>query len=102
MGLGLPHRQDKCALQPLSGLKLAHPGGVAVLDLYEGMPHVFQIRLEPADAPETKAALAKMASFPRTHVGERVQFLAEYSRMRWQRKAKEPRPGARKICRGGI
>ncbi len=38
-------------------------GGNATLDLYDGMPHVFQIRPELADAPETKAALKKMAAF---------------------------------------
>jgi acetyl esterase/lipase len=38
-------------------------GGVAVLDLYEGMPHVFQLRPEMADAAETKASLKKMTAF---------------------------------------
>ena len=38
-------------------------GGTAVLDLYEGMPHVFQMRLELAEARETRTALAKMAGF---------------------------------------
>ena len=37
--------------------------GYAVLDLYDGMPHVFQMRPELADAPETRAALKKMAAF---------------------------------------
>jgi epsilon-lactone hydrolase len=45
-------------------------GGVAVLDLYDGMPHVFQIRPELADAPETKAALKKMAAFLKKQLGE--------------------------------
>ena len=45
-------------------------GGVAVLDLYEGMPHVFQIRPEMVDAPETRAALKKMAGFLKRHLGE--------------------------------
>lgn len=43
-------------------------GQVAVLDLYEGMPHVFQSRL--ADAPEGKAALAKMKAFLDRHLGQ--------------------------------
>lgn len=38
-------------------------GGLAVLDLYEGMPHVFQIRPELANAPETQAAMKKMVAF---------------------------------------
>ncbi len=42
-------------------------GQHAVLDLYEGMPHVFQSRL--ADAPEGKAALAKMKGFLERHLG---------------------------------
>lgn len=45
-------------------------GGMAVLDLYEGMPHIFQVRPEMADAPETAAALQKMAAFLRRHVGD--------------------------------
>ncbi|MBI1916648.1 MAG: alpha/beta hydrolase [Planctomycetes bacterium] len=44
--------------------------GMAVLDLYEGMPHVFQIRPELADAPETRAALKKMAAFLKRHLGD--------------------------------
>jgi acetyl esterase/lipase len=44
-------------------------GGTAVLDLYDGMPHVFQIRPELADAPETKAALKKMAAFLKKQLG---------------------------------
>jgi epsilon-lactone hydrolase len=43
-------------------------GGTAKLDLYEGMPHVFQPRL--ADAPEGKAALKKMAAFLKQHLGD--------------------------------
>jgi acetyl esterase/lipase len=42
-------------------------GGTAVLDLYDGMPHVFQMRPELADAPETRAALKKMAAFLKMH-----------------------------------
>jgi monoterpene epsilon-lactone hydrolase len=38
-------------------------GGEAVLDLYEGMPHVFQMRAELAESPETRAALKKMTTF---------------------------------------
>jgi acetyl esterase/lipase len=45
-------------------------GGVAVLDLYDGMPHVFQMRPELADTPETKAALKKMAAFLKRHLAE--------------------------------
>jgi acetyl esterase/lipase len=45
-------------------------GGTAVLDLYEGMPHVFQMRAELAEAPETRAALKKMAAFLKKHLGE--------------------------------
>jgi len=40
-----------------------------VLDLYEGMPHIFQIRPEMADAPETRAALNKMKAFLKVHLG---------------------------------
>jgi acetyl esterase/lipase len=43
-------------------------GGLAVLDLYDGMPHVFQMRPEMADAPETRTALRKMAAFLRKHL----------------------------------
>jgi monoterpene epsilon-lactone hydrolase len=43
-------------------------GGIAVLDLYEGMPHIFQVRPEMADSPETKAALQKMSAFLRRHL----------------------------------
>ncbi|MCE9562868.1 MAG: alpha/beta hydrolase [Planctomycetes bacterium] len=45
-------------------------GGTAILDLYEGMPHVFQLRPEMADAPETKTALKKMAAFLKQHLRE--------------------------------
>jgi hypothetical protein len=44
--------------------------GKAVLDLYEVMPHVFQILQELADAPETRAAMKKMKGFLKTHLGE--------------------------------
>jgi len=44
-------------------------GGTAVLDLYDAMPHNFQIRPEMADAPETRTALAKMKAFLRRHLG---------------------------------
>ena len=44
--------------------------GLAVLDLYDGMPHVFQMRPEMADAPETKTALKKMAAFLNRHLAE--------------------------------
>jgi hypothetical protein len=39
---------------------------VAVLDLYEGMTHVFQPRM--ADAPEGEAAMQKMAAFLNQHL----------------------------------
>jgi hypothetical protein len=32
------------------------------------MPHVFQIRPELADAPETRAAMKKMAAFLKKHL----------------------------------
>jgi acetyl esterase/lipase len=43
-------------------------GGAVILDLYDGMPHVFQIRPEMVDAAETKTALAKMAAFLTRHL----------------------------------
>jgi len=42
-------------------------GGNARLDLYEGMPHVFQPRLP--DSPESKLALKKMKAFLDEHLG---------------------------------
>jgi acetyl esterase/lipase len=45
-------------------------GGTAILDLYEGMPHVFQLRPELAAAAETRAALKKMATFLKKHLNE--------------------------------
>lgn len=47
---------------------LDQAGGTVKLDLYEGMPHVFQPRL--ADAPEGQAALKKMAAFLKQHLGD--------------------------------
>jgi acetyl esterase/lipase len=44
-------------------------GGTAILDLYDGMPHIFQTRPEMADAPETRAAMTKMATFLKRHLG---------------------------------
>jgi acetyl esterase/lipase len=44
-------------------------GGTVVLDLYDGMPHIFQTRPEMADAAETRAALKKMAAFLKRHLG---------------------------------
>lgn len=38
-------------------------GGTAVLDLYDGMPHIFQVRPELAESPETKRAMARMKAF---------------------------------------
>jgi acetyl esterase/lipase len=45
-------------------------GGTAILDLYDGMPHIFQLRPEMADAPETATALKKMAKFLKQHLKE--------------------------------
>jgi acetyl esterase/lipase len=45
-------------------------GGQGVLDLYDGMPHIFQVRPELVDAPETRAALKKMAAFLKHHLGD--------------------------------
>jgi hypothetical protein len=36
------------------------------------MPHVFQMRLELADAPETRTALRKMKLFLRHHLENKV------------------------------
>jgi acetyl esterase/lipase len=44
-------------------------GGTAILDLYDGMPHIFQTRPEMADAAETRAAMKKMAAFLKRHLG---------------------------------
>lgn len=44
--------------------------GDAVLDLYEGMPHVFQIRPELTDAAETRTAMSKMTSFLKRQMRE--------------------------------
>jgi epsilon-lactone hydrolase len=41
-------------------------GGVAVLDLYEGMPHVFQVTLP--DTPEAQAAMVKASRFWQAHL----------------------------------
>lgn len=41
-------------------------GGVAVLDLYEGMPHVFQLFMP--EAPEARTAFAKASAFWREHL----------------------------------
>jgi acetyl esterase/lipase len=45
-------------------------GGTAVLDLHDGMPHIFQVRPEMADAPETRALLKKMAAFLKRYLGD--------------------------------
>lgn len=44
-------------------------GQSAVLDLYDGMPHIFPVRPELADALETRTALKKMAGFLKRHLG---------------------------------
>ncbi len=41
-----------------------------VLDLYDGMPHIFQLRPEMAEAPETKTAMKKMAAFLKNQLGK--------------------------------
>jgi acetyl esterase/lipase len=43
-------------------------GGLATLDLYEGMTHVFQPRM--ANAPEGKTCLKKMNAFLKQHLGD--------------------------------
>jgi acetyl esterase/lipase len=50
--------------------KIDGDGGTAVLDLYDAMPHVFQMRPELAEAPETRAAFKKMARFLGEHLSE--------------------------------
>jgi acetyl esterase/lipase len=45
---------------------IADAGGQAVLDLYEGMPHVFQFIM--ADAPESRRAMEKAAAFWHDHL----------------------------------
>jgi acetyl esterase/lipase len=42
-------------------------GGVAVLDLYEGMPHVFQAVM--FDSPESRQAMVKMKKFLAAYLG---------------------------------
>ena len=44
-------------------------GHVAVLDAYEGMPHVFQSSLPTT--PETKTAMTRLAEFLKTHLHRR-------------------------------
>jgi monoterpene epsilon-lactone hydrolase len=43
-------------------------GGTAVLDIYEGMPHVFQAVI--FDSPESEQAMSKMKKFLATYVGK--------------------------------
>jgi acetyl esterase/lipase len=43
-------------------------GCEAVLDLYDCVPHVFQMRPQLADAPETQAAMRKMTAFLKRHL----------------------------------
>ncbi len=47
---------------------LDNAGQTVKLDLYEGMPHVFQPRLP--ESPESRTALKKMAAFLETYLGE--------------------------------
>ncbi len=42
-------------------------GQTVKLDLYEGMPHVFQVML--ADSPESRTAIGKVGSFLKQHLG---------------------------------
>ena len=42
-------------------------GQMVTLDLYEGMPHVFQQVLP--EAPESRIAVGKTAKFLNTHLG---------------------------------
>lgn len=46
---------------------IASAGGIAVLDLYEGMPHVHQVLIP--DSPEAAQALARTAAFLAHHLG---------------------------------
>lgn len=46
-------------------------GGVAILDLYEGMPHVFQAVI--FDSPESLRAMAKMKAFLQKYLGSGAQ-----------------------------
>jgi epsilon-lactone hydrolase len=43
-------------------------GGTAVLDIYEGMPHVFQVFI--FDSPESKQAMTKMKKFLAAYLGK--------------------------------
>jgi acetyl esterase/lipase len=43
-------------------------GGSAQLDLYDGMPHIFQIRPEMAEAPETRTFYKTMVGFLKRHL----------------------------------
>ena len=49
---------------------IAQAGGTAVLDLYEGMPHVFQSSM--AGSPESDAAFAAAKRFWSAHLGKRI------------------------------
>jgi acetyl esterase/lipase len=43
-------------------------GQTVILDIYEGMPHVFQVKL--ATSPESKMALGKVDAFLKQHLGK--------------------------------
>ena len=43
-------------------------GGTAVLDIYEGMPHVFQAVI--FDSPESQQAIRKMKKFLEKYMGQ--------------------------------
>jgi acetyl esterase/lipase len=45
-------------------------GGIAVLDLYDGMTHNFHLRPEMADSPEARTAFRKMSAFLKKHLAD--------------------------------
>ena len=65
-------------------------GGSATLDIYEGMPHVFQY-LVP-ESPETTLAMSKVATFLDEHLGERAVMRPEQQA---QGDVRPPNPPAR-------
>lgn len=46
-------------------------GGIAVLDIYEGMPHVFQAFI--FGSPESQQAMTKMKKFLAVYMGKPKQ-----------------------------
>jgi uncharacterized protein (TIGR02996 family) len=67
---GEHERAELIRLQPVGRQyqALDAAGQTAKLDLYVGMPHVFQGQLP--DAPESKLAMRKMRDFLATHLGK--------------------------------